>query len=547
MRARGPSTATATVDGGPAGAAACGRARGVVFHVCRVLRSPIRSIQPGEAPPPLDHFGPEVILALLQDQGEGGPLADGALGGQGAAVQLGQLPGQRKPDAGTAPAAPFDTRGLEEPLEDARQVDFRYARAVVAHFDDRPLVVASHANHDPPPGGRVVEGVCDEVGQNALDTVGVPENDGGGRRRLDPQVDSPCLRCRLRPLPDRPRERRQVEGGHVEAQAPHVDPRQVQQLADVLEQTRRVSPHHVEKGSLLHCRRLQEQLLDGGEDQGQRRPELMGDIGEEVVVEPAHVLDPEALLGDALEDDDRSGDGEREDDEEGDREPERRELLPHAQERVVEVVGAEEEAAHGEGPTARRERPPRRRQRAERRVEEGRRDGHRGRQRDGPEGRLGRRGRGRGHQARRQSRGVGAPRHAEVDERGQQGRQGEVHEEDGREPQGDDEGPFLCQPLGHEAQRRRQPDEEEQPVEAAAPVPPQGRGKNDVEEDDAGVEQQELADVTHRPHLLPTTGYAKLSTAAAGRRRERTVGASTRASRNSRSSPLCGPTRNRRA
>ena len=144
----------------------------------------------------------------------------------------------------------------------------------------------------PPPGER--ERVREEVRQDALDLRCV---DFGRQRRggVDQERHAAALGARGERRADAAGEGREVGRPTVEVEAAGLQLGEVEELVDEVEQTARVPLHDRE---LVAEPRIEvavapgERVLDRPEQERQRRPELVADVGEEPRLEPVHLLQP---------------------------------------------------------------------------------------------------------------------------------------------------------------------------------------------------------------------------------------------------------------
>src|SRR5713101_5771327 len=113
-------------------------------------------------------------------------------------------------------------------------------------------------------------------------------------RALCDQVQPLALRERLHLIAQRPQLLRQVVLADLQAQPGLLQLREIEQVADHLEKLHSAAKHHLEGDALggpdLAALAVQEQL-QRREDHRQRRLELVGDVGEELRLEPIQLLE----------------------------------------------------------------------------------------------------------------------------------------------------------------------------------------------------------------------------------------------------------------
>ena len=233
------------------------------------------------------------------------PRALGAVrGGDAAAVELHEVPddGQAQPQ----PPAPAGGGGLAlaEALEDVGQ-ELRLDPGPRVRHGQGDLGPGPHPAHgDLSSSGRELDGVRHEVPHDLLEPVGVAHQ--GPRLRVHGRNQGHAFALRGRPhgVEGRPDHGHELEGLELDAQAAGHDAGDVHQLGDQARLQLGVARDRVE-GALHRGRiRLAFRAEDVGpaQDRGERRAQLVGHGGQELVLQPARLLEallalPERLLG----------------------------------------------------------------------------------------------------------------------------------------------------------------------------------------------------------------------------------------------------------
>jgi hypothetical protein len=204
-----------------------------------------------------------------------------------------------QPQAGAGDGLPGDGGGAEEALEDPPAVGVGDADAGVGDGEHRPVAIDAEPDlHPPAVGGefhRVGEQVVEQLG--GADRVEGEAGHVGGRQ---PQVDvlaqrlGPLLRHRVRG------NLGQVRAAELHRQLPRADAGQEQQVAHQPHQPVRVAlDDRQELSGVQAAGALVQQQLGVADDRGQRRPQLVRDQADELVllpVELAHGLVLQAEL-----------------------------------------------------------------------------------------------------------------------------------------------------------------------------------------------------------------------------------------------------------
>ncbi len=216
---------------------------------------------------------------------EGAAMAQPAVDLDAAAMQPDQLLHQRQADAAALEGAAARALDPAEALEQMGQLLGRHAGAGIAHHQFGGPAVARdrHPNRDLALEGEL-EGVREQIEDHLLPHVAVDMDRRRQGRTIDHQPQAGLI--------DRRAEVRGELGGHgrqigrliVRLHAARLDPREIEQRVDQLEQAHGIAMRNVEQGAAVRRdlrRRLGQHLLQGGQHQGQRRAELVADIGEE--------------------------------------------------------------------------------------------------------------------------------------------------------------------------------------------------------------------------------------------------------------------------
>ncbi|GJE41573.1 hypothetical protein AEGHOMDF_0739 [Methylobacterium soli] len=249
----------------------------------------------------VDAVGRQVFAAQRQRDPEGAARARAALDADAAAVEMRQLLHQREADARALEAAPLRTRHPVEALEQARQLRLGNAGSGVAHRQ-AGLPVRRFQRHPDPAREGELEGIRDQVEDDLLPHLAVDEDRLGEGRAGHVEAEARPLRGRAEARGELGRigaELRRLEHG---LGPPGLDPREVEERVDELQEAQAVAMRDLDEAPVRrhHLRLgLADDLLQGPEHQGQGRPELVADIGEEqglLAVDLRQRLDPAALL-----------------------------------------------------------------------------------------------------------------------------------------------------------------------------------------------------------------------------------------------------------
>ena len=234
-----------------------------------------------------DTLGGQVGRAGRKADRECAALPDGARDGDRAFVKPHELAHEREADAGALEGAPARALHAMKPLEEPRQLLLGDARACVADRELHAIVRPAQRDLDRP-FEREFEGVRDQVEDDLLPHLAVDVDRLGERRAID-DVREP------RALDDRAERRRELSGegrkigrlvGHLQAR--RLDPGEIEQCIDELEQAPRIAPNDLDFVSLLvgqRAVRAVQELLDRAEHERERRAELVAHVGEEAGLE----------------------------------------------------------------------------------------------------------------------------------------------------------------------------------------------------------------------------------------------------------------------
>ena len=202
-----------------------------------------------------------------------------------------------EPEPGAAGVAgPRDVHPIE-PLEDPGQVRIRDARAAVADGDADDAVLANGAELDGAVGGGVVDGVLDEVADGVVELERVRQDRARFRGDGGPDDQALALGQRRQLAGHRGEGRLQRAGGRHQPLLPRVETGQPQQVAHQALHPRAVPGDDGDEAALLGAVFVDEGL-DPAPDRGERRPQLVRDVGDEVLPD---LVGP-AVLGDVVED-----------------------------------------------------------------------------------------------------------------------------------------------------------------------------------------------------------------------------------------------------
>ena len=114
----------------------------------------------------------------------------------------------------------------------------------------------------------------------------------GAQRRIDEQVNAPGLGAGPVAPNHLGHQRGDVDGGHIEAQLASVDAREVEQVIDEPEEAPGVALDAREELPLGQCELGRQPVFDGDQDEGERRAQLVGDVGEELALQGVDALEP---------------------------------------------------------------------------------------------------------------------------------------------------------------------------------------------------------------------------------------------------------------
>ena len=228
---------------------------------------------------------------------EGDPHRQGAahvqhaLRGDVAAVQLGELGHQGQPDAGALVGPGGCAVHAVEALEEVRQLAGRNAGAGVGDREDRLVALRAKADRDASGEGEL-QRVRQQVQHDLGPEVTVDVHLLGERRAVDGQGQSEPLGRGVEHRHQLPRVGGQVEWLEVGLEASGLQPREVQQGVDELQQTLAVAQDHVHPAALTVRQRLVgvgERVLGRPQQERERGPELVADVGEEVGLGPVEL------------------------------------------------------------------------------------------------------------------------------------------------------------------------------------------------------------------------------------------------------------------
>ena len=240
------------------------------------------------------HLGAEVATPLGKRDGEAGARMAVAVRADAAAVDHHQLArqGQADPRAAVGPAVGHVH--LVEALEELIGPFGRESRAVVGdhHLDVVELVAQRH--RDVPVRGGELDGVGEQVDEDPLQPLRVAPD---GARLLVPREGEGDLLsvCQHLGLLDQAAQLLdQVLLLHVEPEPALLEPGEVEQVVDELEQLERAPVHGRERAALGLAEGAHlpfHHQLEGSDDHGERRAQLVGHVGEEARLELVELLE----------------------------------------------------------------------------------------------------------------------------------------------------------------------------------------------------------------------------------------------------------------
>ena len=192
-----------------------------------------------------------------------------------------QRDGQTQPRPAQGPLA-GGVRPVE-PVEDLLDDVGAHADAVVAHPDGHGVVGFGDGDVDAGALG-VLEGVNDEVAQNALDARGIDLGDDRSRRRVEDHLRALGLDVHGNQVEHTQGQRDDVGLLGAQLDAPGVDARNLQQVGEHGLETVDLPHEDLETACgerILDLLARLPDLLAGQADRGQRRAQLVGDVGDE--------------------------------------------------------------------------------------------------------------------------------------------------------------------------------------------------------------------------------------------------------------------------
>lgn len=258
--------------------------------------------------------GGQVTHAQRQGEPERGPAFGRRLQAHVAPVHLGEVAHQRETQASAALGAAT----LHEAVEDARAVRLGHARPPVGHGDPRHAgvrlvaVVAHHLELDADRAlGVMAQRVGDQVPQDRVDHRGVAPHLERVVAELQREARPAVGREGVEALHDAAQQGLEVYFARLQARGAGARARQLEEVVDQLLEVLRVAMGQLDarRGNAAKGRRLG-QIAQRTEDEGERRAELMGHLGQEAPLDgvgfqqsarlsrQALVLGPERLVGD---------------------------------------------------------------------------------------------------------------------------------------------------------------------------------------------------------------------------------------------------------
>ena len=244
---------------------------------------------------------------------------------------LDDVPGDRQSQPGPA-TTDTDPIDLVEALEDAALVGLRNADAMILHRqadlvtgrgDRHPDLRARTVRRRVLPGRLAAvtggnasfrsaefQGVVDEIDDDLAEPRLIAANRGHARRRVDDDPQSLAVGEEAQPLGRLDRDPAEVDVVEEDDRPATLDPGEVQQLVDHLDEMARLDLDladpiaHLRRNAIAGRLRVPRQRLREEADGRQRRPELVGQVVDELGPD----LLEAAQLGDVLEDDPHTAD-----------------------------------------------------------------------------------------------------------------------------------------------------------------------------------------------------------------------------------------------
>ncbi len=214
--------------------------------------------------------------------GEPGPAVHLALDFHRAAVQPRQLLHEREADAAALEGPGAGVLDAVEPLEEVRQLLGGDARPGVAHGQPDAAALAPQPDLDFALEGEL-EGVREQVEDDLLPHLAVHVDRLAERRAVHDEPQPGALDGRTEDAAEVRRERGQVGGLVRRLDASGLEAREVQERVDQLQQAQGVAVRHLQplavRGGKLAG--VGQRVFERAEHQGERRAELVRDVGEE--------------------------------------------------------------------------------------------------------------------------------------------------------------------------------------------------------------------------------------------------------------------------
>ncbi len=217
-------------------------------------------------------------------------------------MQLDQFAGDVQAQSRTAPRRVRFAVEPVEALEDQDAVVGWDARTAVGYLDPGDVAIAhahahaaaiAHSRHLDPHLSlrrRELEGVGQQVEEHLLEPRRIDLRRHGGRRhhaQLDRTIDGQ----RLEVVRRQPHEMRQVDRAVVELKLGRLERGRIEQIVHVAEQSPGIAQDQLEITPVrVLGRQLGQHTLGRGQDKGERRAQLVADIGDEVRLDAIHLL-----------------------------------------------------------------------------------------------------------------------------------------------------------------------------------------------------------------------------------------------------------------
>lgn len=222
----------------------------------------------------------------------------GELDGDRSLQELGELLDESETEPGAALRSCACSAELLEPLEENRLLLDRDPWARIGDLELEIFALSrAEPNGDPPGLGGELERVSDQVENDLFDQLRIEEDRTLARIDLEREADALCGRRGAEVIDSLREEPCEVDGAPVGFQLAGLRLAEVEKIVHENEEASGIPMHALEifeevRGQL----RSREYGLERTEDQGQRRPELVADVREEIGLELVDLFEPSLLI-----------------------------------------------------------------------------------------------------------------------------------------------------------------------------------------------------------------------------------------------------------